>query len=90
MSNVYQWYWDGWTTRTVLDVGGDEINVWSRLDRGYTQFKCLHVTKGKPVWILNEFVMDAYTRSKYAYVRSDFRTGVGNYIRIPWVWTYLI
>lgn len=90
MTNVYQWYWDGWDVLTALDIGDQDLNVYSRLDRGYTQHKSLHVTVNTPVWILTEFLLELYAKSKYAYTRADFRTGVGNYIRVPWVWTYLI
>ena len=89
-TNVYQWYWDGWKINTVLNRGDDNINICKRLDRGYTQSKSLHVTANKPVWIYNEFELDVYAKSKYAYTRGDFRTGTCNYIRVPWVWTYLI
>lgn len=89
-TNVYQWYWDGWKKRTILNRGDDDINICSRIDCGYTQSKSLHVTANKPVWIKNEFELEVYAKSKYAYTRGDFRTGTGNYIRVPWVWTYLV
>lgn len=88
-TNVYQWYWDGWNIITPLRRIDDNINIWRRLDAGYSQYKSLNVTANKPVWIYNEFELLVAAKSNSARVLADFRTGAGNYIKVPWVDTYM-
>lgn len=85
--NVWQNnYWKGWSDIDVLVLQGDNVNYNGRFDDTRSHYYSALLSAGDGVWILNRVRLYVYARGSTAYSKLDFGTGVGNWIRQPYVY----
>lgn len=83
--DLYQHYWDGEATATILDVHTQNINTAYWLEDHRVMSKTLSVSAYDPVWIKLTVTHEAYAHSSDAYVSYDFRTGSDRRIRVEYI-----
>lgn len=81
----YQYYWSGWTSTNVHNVGSANINRARRIDRSRHYYHHMNVGAEDPVWTLVRVRLYVYARAAGSYSRLDFSTGAANYIDVPHV-----
>ncbi|GAA2391742.1 hypothetical protein GCM10010420_15040 [Streptomyces glaucosporus] len=80
--DLYQHYWDGRETYTIIDENRHSSHAAYRADEHRVFSKSLGVSAGDIVWIKLTMELDGEGRSDHARVDCDFRTGADNRIRV--------
>jgi hypothetical protein len=90
-SNLYQFYWDTWHSVDAIHEHRSDSSASYWVDRYYLWGleNSTTVVAGTPVWIYLEAELYAEGRSDHAVVDADFFSGADQFIRVPFIWTYL-
>lgn len=88
--NIYQFYWDNWTSIKVVDEYHTDSGASYWVDDYFVPGNSTTVVRGNPVWIYIEADLWAYGRSDHALAEGDFFSGAEKFIRIPQIWVQLV
>lgn len=91
-TRLYQYFYSPWRCWTVRDRGDDNIDESGRVDTSTYHLDAradLLVGAGDPVYVQVMAELFCDTEGSGSHALWNLQTGVGNYIRIPWiaVWT---
>jgi hypothetical protein len=83
--DLFQHYWDGETTATIVDEHHQNVNKAFWVDDHRVMSKTLSVSANDVVWIKLTCSLDVTAHSSHAHVVCDFRTGSERRIRVEYI-----
>ncbi len=83
--DLFQYYWDGEATTTILDEHTQNINTAYWVDDHVVMSKSMSVAAHDPVWIKLTVTHQCSAHSSSAHVAYDFRTGSDRRIRVEYI-----
>jgi hypothetical protein len=83
--DLFQHYWDGEATATILNEHHQNINTAFWVDDHRVMSKTLSVSAHDPVWIKLTVTHQCDAHSSHAHVAYDFRTGSDRRIRVEYI-----